>query len=126
MLVLLPDLMGVVFEYLKSEEIDLCLKSNAFTQDEWFSVLSKTKKCILLNEDTTDLELQNYQTSRFLSVAGCQRITGCGFQNFKGLHTLMLSFCRLVTDGALADLKHLHIIWVFEGVLKLPTPGFHT
>lgn len=108
MLVLLPDLMALVFDYAGSTDIVRCLDASVFTKKERDCILSKTKECIQLPSSVKNRELQQYKTAKFLSLFKCNSITDAGVKQLKRLRTLDLTCCKKITNAGLKHLKGIY------------------
>lgn len=109
----MPDLMASVFDFFDSEDVQSVKDSNFLTKDEWFCVLSRIKKPLKLHPSTTNLQLQDYKTIRYLSLRHCKLINA-GLQHLTSIRWLDLTGCSHIEDDDLKlfalGAKHLHKI----------------
>ena len=108
---LAKDIIGIVYEYLISDDL---MRSSRIDK-KWhraYTINLWKYKIVLIFYYTkiTDTQLSYLKGVHTINLSNCQRITDTGLSHLKGVHTIDLYGCKRITDIGLSHLKGVHTI----------------
>ena len=111
MLRLPNDILGLIVEYSKGEDVI------TFAQTGYFGVFEKilrrhVRSAIRFDSshNVTDAGLEHLKGVHTIILSGCDKVTDAGLEHLKGAHTISLDDCPQVTNDYIMVLRQSGVI----------------